>query len=89
MTSALLHHLRGHDPRGSARVPELFVNADGAAMTRARFEYILDKHTGARLPSDTSDWLGAPCRPSERRRCPWEGNLIGDAAIAVTPVPRC
>jgi integrase/recombinase XerD len=32
--------------RGNVRVPELFVNADGAAMTRAGFEYILDKHAG-------------------------------------------
>lgn len=30
--------------RGKASVPELFVNAEGAAMTRAGFEYILDKH---------------------------------------------
>lgn len=29
--------------RGSVRVPELFVNAEGAAMTRAGFEYVLDK----------------------------------------------
>jgi integrase/recombinase XerD len=30
--------------RGTPPVPELFVNAEGAAMTRAGFEYILDKH---------------------------------------------
>ena len=30
--------------RGDLRVPELFVNAEGDAMTRAGFEYILDKH---------------------------------------------
>ena len=30
--------------RGVVSVPELFVNADGAAMTRAGFEYILNKH---------------------------------------------
>lgn len=30
--------------RGTLRVPELFVNAEGAAMTRAGFEYVLDKH---------------------------------------------
>jgi integrase/recombinase XerD len=30
--------------RGSPPVPELFVNAEGSAMTRAGFEYILDKH---------------------------------------------
>jgi len=33
--------------RGPARVPELFVNAEGAAMTRAGFKYILDKPTRA------------------------------------------
>jgi len=33
--------------RGSVRAPELFVNAEGAAMTRAGFEYILSKHTRA------------------------------------------
>jgi integrase/recombinase XerD len=33
--------------RGPARVPEVFVNAEGAAMTRAGFEYVLDKHTRA------------------------------------------
>jgi site-specific recombinase XerD len=31
--------------RGPARAQELFVNAEGAAMTRAGFEYILDKNT--------------------------------------------
>ena len=30
--------------RGAVPVPELFVNAEGAAMSRAGFEYILDKH---------------------------------------------
>jgi site-specific recombinase XerD len=33
--------------RGTVPVPELFVNAGGVAMTRAGFEYILDKHVGA------------------------------------------
>lgn len=39
--------------RGDVRGPELFVNAQGAAMTRAGFEYVLDKHTlaaSARCP---------------------------------------
>ena len=31
--------------RGAVAAPELFVNADGQAMTRAGFEYILGKHT--------------------------------------------
>jgi integrase/recombinase XerD len=30
--------------RGSVRASELFVNAEGAPMTRAGFEYVLDKH---------------------------------------------
>jgi integrase/recombinase XerD len=33
--------------RGDVRAPELFVNAEGTAMTRAGFEYILDKHVAA------------------------------------------
>ena len=33
--------------RGPVRVPELFVNAQGAPMTRAGFEYVLDKHACA------------------------------------------
>jgi integrase/recombinase XerD len=37
--------------RGPVRVPELFVNAEGAAMTRAGFEYVLSKH--ARTAANT------------------------------------
>ena len=33
--------------RGAMRVPDVFVNAEGAGMTRAGFEYILDKHSRA------------------------------------------
>lgn len=33
--------------RGGVRAPELFANAEGTAMTRAGFEYVLDKHTRA------------------------------------------
>lgn len=33
--------------RGTLRVPELFVNAEGAAMTRAGFEYVLNKRVRA------------------------------------------
>jgi integrase/recombinase XerD len=36
--------------RGAMRTPELFVNAEGAAMTRAGFEYVLDKHVRGVLP---------------------------------------
>jgi site-specific recombinase XerD len=40
--------------RGSVPVPELFVNAEAAAMTRAGFEYILDKHVCATTKSCSS-----------------------------------
>jgi integrase/recombinase XerD len=40
--------------RGTVPVPELFVNAEAAAMTRAGFEYILDKHVCAAAKSCTS-----------------------------------
>jgi integrase/recombinase XerD len=33
--------------RGPVRAPELFVNAEGDTMTRAGFEYVLDKHVRA------------------------------------------
>jgi site-specific recombinase XerD len=33
--------------RGNVRTPELFVNAEGRPMTRAGFEYVLDKHARA------------------------------------------
>jgi len=37
--------------RGPVRTPELFVNAEGVAMTRAGFEYVLDKHVRAAAPT--------------------------------------
>jgi len=40
--------------RGGPPVPELFVNARGTAMTRAGFEYILDKHVCAARESCSS-----------------------------------
>jgi site-specific recombinase XerD len=40
--------------RGAVPVPELFVNAEGAAMTRAGFEYILDKHVNTATASCSS-----------------------------------
>lgn len=42
--------------RGTPQAPELFVNAQGMAMTRAGFEYILEKHArtaAARCPTLT------------------------------------
>jgi integrase/recombinase XerD len=38
--------------RGNVLAPEIFVNAEGTAMTRAGFEYVLDKH--ARAAADSS-----------------------------------
>lgn len=40
--------------RGEVMSTELFVNADGTAMTRAGFEYILDKHTRTAAATTTS-----------------------------------
>jgi site-specific recombinase XerD len=42
--------------RGDVRAPELFVNAEGRPMTRAGFEYVLDKHV--RAAADTCPSLG-------------------------------
>jgi site-specific recombinase XerD len=40
--------------RGPVSVPECFVNAEGTAMTRAGFEYVLDKHVRAAKESCAS-----------------------------------
>lgn len=40
--------------RGRPLVPELFVNAEGTAITRAGFEYILEKHTTVAAKSCSS-----------------------------------
>ena len=43
--------------RGAIRTPELFANAQGTAMTRAGFEYVLDKHVRAAAKTcPTLDW---------------------------------
>jgi len=52
--------------RGNVRVPELFVNAEGAPMTRSGFDYVLDKHARAaaeRCPS----LRGRPVSPHQLR----------------------
>ena len=52
--------------RGSVRVPELFVNAEGAPMTRAGFEYVLEKH--ARAAAETCPSLrGRSISPHQLR----------------------
>jgi len=52
--------------RGHVHAPELFVNAEGTAMTRAGFEYILDKH--ARKAAETcSSLLGRSISPHQLR----------------------
>jgi integrase/recombinase XerD len=40
--------------RGTMRLPELFVNAEGTAMTRAGFEYILNKHVSEAAKTHSS-----------------------------------
>jgi len=40
--------------RGAVLVPELFVNAEGTTMSRAGFEYILDKHVRTAMESCSS-----------------------------------
>jgi len=52
--------------RGQVPAPELFVNAEGTAMTRAGFEYILDKH--ARRAAETCPSLhGRSISPHQLR----------------------
>jgi site-specific recombinase XerD len=52
--------------RGFVRVPELFVNAEGAPMTRAGFEYVLEKH--ARAAAETCPSLrGRSTSPHQLR----------------------
>ena len=52
--------------RGAVPVPELFVNAVGATMTRAGFEYILDKHVCAASKS-CSSLIGRSVSPHQLR----------------------
>lgn len=52
--------------RGRVQTPELFVNAEGTAMTRGGFEYILEKHS--RLASETCPSLvGRSVSPHQLR----------------------
>jgi integrase/recombinase XerD len=52
--------------RGTVAVPELFVNAEGGAMTRAGFEYILNKHVSAAAKS-CSSLIGRSVSPHQLR----------------------
>ena len=52
--------------RGTVPVPELFVNAEGDAMTRAGFEYILDKHVCA-ASKNCSSLSGRSVSPHQLR----------------------
>jgi site-specific recombinase XerD len=47
-------------------VPEIFVNAEGTAMTRAGFEYILDKHLATARKS-CSSLIGFSVSPHQLR----------------------
>ena len=61
--------------RGQASVPELFVNAQGGAMTRAGFEYILAKHAATAasmaLPPFSRSWTPTWVQPASDRCAPW------------------
>jgi site-specific recombinase XerD len=52
--------------RGPMRVPELFVNAEGTAMTRAGFEYILSKHVCEAVKT-CSSLMGRSVSPHQLR----------------------
>lgn len=52
--------------RGTPPVPELFVNAEGAAMSRGGFEYILHKHVRAAATS-CSSLMGRSVSPHQLR----------------------
>lgn len=52
--------------RGAMPVPEIFVNAEGTAMTRAGFEYILDKHLATARES-CSSLIGRSVSPHQLR----------------------
>ncbi|NDV89529.1 tyrosine-type recombinase/integrase, partial [Aurantimonas aggregata] len=52
--------------RSAARVPELFVNAQGEPMTRAGFEYVLDKHVH-RAANACSSLRGRSVSPHQLR----------------------
>jgi site-specific recombinase XerD len=47
MPASLEAHRSRYPRLVELRAPELFVNAEGTAMTRAGFEYVLDKHVRA------------------------------------------
>jgi site-specific recombinase XerD len=52
--------------RGAMRVPELFVNAEGTAMTRAGFDYVLNKHVREAAKTCAS-LSGRPVSPHQLR----------------------
>lgn len=52
--------------RGSAFAPEIFVNAEGRAMTRSGFEYVLDKHV-AKAAQRCTSMAGRSISPHQLR----------------------
>jgi site-specific recombinase XerD len=52
--------------RGRVQVPELFLNAEGNAMTRAGFEYVLSKHTVS-ASAECSSLRGRSVSPHQLR----------------------
>lgn len=64
--------------RRQVRVPELFANAQGAAMTRAGFEYVLGKHVAT----------AAECCPSLRGRSVTPHQLRHSCALLMLQATR-
>ena len=69
--------------RGSVRASELFVNAEGAPMTRAGFEYVLDKH---RRAAAGSHLVGRPRTRSCDRGRSTPGPLRGRTSFCMHPL---
>jgi len=81
--------------RGEAMVPELFLNAQGKAMTRAGFEYLLRKHATAasqRCPQRSTQRRLVPAIaaaiPGGRRRGSRTRRVAGCPVADVTSSPQ-
>jgi len=63
--------------RGEARVPELFINARGNSMTRAGFEYLLDKYA-ARARKNCPSLIGKSVSPHVLRHYAGSWTMPGE-----------
>jgi len=73
--------------RGALPVPELFVNAQGAAMTRAGFEYVLAKHARAAEESCAS-LTGRSVSPHQLRHYLPFLTMSGNVKAAADPLGK-